>query len=183
MADDRPWYRQPDTFIALAALVVSISAVVVGIYEAALQRAHDRAEVWPHLEVSTFTAPSGALVTLTNSGIGPGIVKAVEVTVDAKPRRNWSEVVGALLGRPVANFSVTTVFGTAIRAGDRVQILGLARDQMPAPFWSAIGRVGVRVCYASVFGEDWELTEAHLGGKSVWSSVARCPDQPPDTDF
>jgi len=33
MSDDRPWYREPETFIAVAALVVSISAVAVGIYE------------------------------------------------------------------------------------------------------------------------------------------------------
>jgi len=31
MSDDRPWYREPETFIAVAALVVSISAVAVGI--------------------------------------------------------------------------------------------------------------------------------------------------------
>jgi hypothetical protein len=38
MSDDRPWYREPETFIAIAALIVSVSAMVVGIYEAALQR-------------------------------------------------------------------------------------------------------------------------------------------------
>lgn len=57
MSDDRPWYREPETFIAIAALIVSVSAMVVGIYEAALQRAHDRAEVWPHVELDTFTNP------------------------------------------------------------------------------------------------------------------------------
>jgi len=41
MSDDRSWYREPETFIAIAALIVSVSAMVVGIYEAA----HDRAEV------------------------------------------------------------------------------------------------------------------------------------------
>jgi hypothetical protein len=32
----RRWYSEPETFIAVAALVVSISAVVVGVYEASL---------------------------------------------------------------------------------------------------------------------------------------------------
>src|SRR5438552_4266118 len=52
MNGDRPWYREPETFIAVAALVVSVSPVAVGLYEAKLQRAHDRAEVWPHVEIS-----------------------------------------------------------------------------------------------------------------------------------
>jgi hypothetical protein len=55
-----PWYREPETFIAVAALVVSVSAVAVGLYEARLQRTHDRAEVWPHVEISTFVTPTGA---------------------------------------------------------------------------------------------------------------------------
>src|SRR3982751_1653555 len=87
------WYRQPETFIAVAALVVSISAVVVGLYEASLQRAHDRAEVWPHLEISTFTSSSGASISLVNNGIGPAIIKSVVVTVDGKPQRVWHDVL------------------------------------------------------------------------------------------
>jgi hypothetical protein len=39
---------------------VSISAVVAGLYEASLQRAHDRAEVWPHLELETFLTSNRA---------------------------------------------------------------------------------------------------------------------------
>lgn len=41
MATERRWYAEPETFVAIAALTVSISAVVVGIYEASLQRHHD----------------------------------------------------------------------------------------------------------------------------------------------
>jgi hypothetical protein len=48
MNGDRRWYREPETFIAVTAFVENVSAVVVGLYEAHLQRAHDRAEVWPH---------------------------------------------------------------------------------------------------------------------------------------
>jgi len=68
MSDDRPWYREPETFVAVAALIVSVSAVAVGIYEAALQRAHDRAEVWPHVELSTYITPKGAALFVENTG-------------------------------------------------------------------------------------------------------------------
>src|SRR2546425_6810638 len=67
MKGDRPWYREPETFIAVAALVVSISAVAIGLYEAQLQRAHDRAEVWPHVEISTFVTPKGASLFVENT--------------------------------------------------------------------------------------------------------------------
>ncbi len=96
--DSRPWYREPETFIAIAALVVSVSAVVVGLYETSLQRTHDRAEVWPHVELATYTSTVSASLTVENNGIGPAIIRSIIVSVDGKPQQNWSEVVKALGG-------------------------------------------------------------------------------------
>ena len=47
MSEMRPWYTQPETFVAIAALIVSLSALGVGVYEASLQRSHDRAKDCP----------------------------------------------------------------------------------------------------------------------------------------
>src|SRR5690242_1629174 len=47
MNDVRPWYLEPETFIAVAALVVSCSAVGVGLYEAHLVGL-DRKTLPPH---------------------------------------------------------------------------------------------------------------------------------------
>jgi hypothetical protein len=182
MSDDRPWYREPETFIAIAALIVSVSAMVVGIYEAALQRAHDRAEVWPHVELDTFTNPQGATVTLDNGGLGPAIIKSVVVTVDGKRHRDWPDVLQALLGAVPAAYSYRTVVDHALRAGEQVTILALEKKDLPPQFWPTVERVSVTVCYASVFGDGWVLS-THLGGTDVWHSVSACPAQPPGTGF
>lgn len=183
MPDARPWYREPETFIAIAALVVSVSAVVVGIYEASLQRAHDRAEVWPHVEISTFISGNGASVGLQNNGIGPAVIKSIVVTVDGRPRRDWPDVVQALLAKTTANFASSTVVDRGVRAGDKVEMLGLPRELVPPEFWKAIARVGVVVCYSSVFDQFWEVSDKHLGSASVWRSVEACPAQTKGTDF
>jgi hypothetical protein len=182
-AMDRPWYREPETFIAVAALVVSLSAVIVGIYEAALQRAHDRAEVWPHLELSTYVTPRGAEVRLENGGIGPAIVHSVIVTVDGRPRHNWDEVVEAITGKRPSGLENSTAAEHAIRAGDRLILVGVPAAFLPPGLWDYIKRVGVRVCYSSVFGESWILEGKHLGGGSNWTSVAKCGGQPVGADF
>src|SRR3954463_2920805 len=93
MNADRRWYTEPETFIAIAALVVSVSAVVVGLYEASLQRHHDRAEVWPHVEIQVFTKQTGAAIALENTGIGPAIIQSVVVTVDGRPQASWRDVL------------------------------------------------------------------------------------------
>ena len=184
MADARPWYREPETFIAVAALVVSISAVAVGLYEAALQRRHDRAEVWPHVEITTYTSPEGAKLSVENSGIGPALIKSVVVTVDGKRNHNWNEVLTALLGhtapQPLSN---STIAESALRPGDKVTLVGVPNGDMPPAFWHAIGRVGLVVCYGSVFDEYWQLTDSAIGRRTRWERVDHCPTQADGEEF
>ncbi len=183
MADDRPWYREPETFIAIAALIVSVSAVAVGIYEAALQRRHDRAEVWPHVEIGTYSSLHGVALKVENNGIGPAVVKYAVATVDGTPRRNWDDVVRALIGRTVGLTSNETIMERGIRAGDNVTMLALPADSIPPKFWDWITRASMTICYASVFDEYWIVSNDHFGGSDHWRQVSRCPPQPKNTDF
>jgi hypothetical protein len=181
-AAHRRWYTEPETFIALTALVVSVSAVAVGIYEASLQRKHDRAEVWPHVEVSVYVSPAGATVYLENSGIGPAIINSVVVTVDGHPQRNWADAAQALVGGNPGLTQTSTVVNRALRPGDRVTMVGIGKERLKG-FWQYVGRLAVRVCYASVFDDHWLLSDDRLGGTSVWKPVDSCQPQASGTDF
>jgi hypothetical protein len=179
----RRWYTEPETFVALTALVVSISAVAVGIYEASLQRKHDVAEVWPHVELSVYTSPTGAALYLENNGIGPAIIKSVVVTVDGRPRRNWDEVAHELLGANSALTQTSTVTERAVRPGDKVTMVGIGKESLTPGFWKYIGRLAVHVCYASVFEDHWVVSDDRVGGPSVWTPVGSCPRPVSGTDF
>jgi len=182
MSDARPWYREPETFIALAALVVSVTAVVVGIYEAGLQRAHDRAEVWPRVEISTFVTPQGAVFRLDNTGIGPALIKNISVSVDGKAQRNWDDALRTLYGHAPPVHSLTDVREHAVRAGDQVTLVGIASADLPPGFWKWVSRVTVSVCYESIFHEAW-IVSGTLGVGSKWKDVAHCAPQAAGYDF
>lgn len=183
MTDSRRWYTEPETFIAVAALVVSISAVVVGVYEASLQRHHDMAEVWPHLEIGVFTNSKGANVILLSTGIGPAIVQSARVTVDGQLRHDWNAVLRTLNNREPGYFENYSVVGHGLRPGDQVTMIGMSPGDQPANFWTAMARVGVQVCYRSVFDEFWIVESKSLGHGITWNQVANCPPQPDSTDF
>jgi hypothetical protein len=182
MAEDRPWYREPETFIAVAALIVSLTAVAVGIYEAALQRKHDIAEVWPHLELSTWVEGSEATLRLENTGLGPALVKYVEVRVDGKSQANWGDALQTLYGHEPPAHSQATVVEHALRPGDRTILVGVPTKTVPPDFFTWVSRVSVRVCYASVFDSYWMLTDT-LDKSSQWETVRGCPAQPRKTDL
>ena len=190
MSDERPWYREPESFIALAAVVVSISAVAVGLYEASLQRAHDRAEVWPHVEVGTFTTSTEATVYIENTGVGPAVISSIVFTVDGKRRKNWDDLVTAWLEKGAPDhFGRSTLLDHSLRAGVKVVVLVLPLNFIPSGFWtpgaaSYIGRLGVSVCYRSVFDQHWVMADQRLGGgKMTWTDVDRCPAQPDSSSF
>lgn len=182
MEDDRPWYREPETFIAVAALVVSVTAVVVGVYEAALQRKHDVAEVWPHLELSTWVNDTDATFRVDNTGLGPGIVKYVDVRVDGKAQRTWDEALRTLYGHEPPPHSTATTVEHALRPGDRTVLVSLPVREVPRDFWTWAGRLSVRVCYTSVFDQHWFVTDT-LGRADKWAEADRCPAQGSGTDF
>jgi hypothetical protein len=179
----RKWWLEPETFVAVAALIVSVSALGVGLYTALLQRQHDRAEVWPHLELATFTSSSGAVVYLENTGIGPAIVEHVDLLVDGKPAPNWPAALNTWLGHNASISSNSTVVSHALRAGDRVTLVALPNESMPPKFWDAIGRIGIAVCYRSVFGEAWSVTARALGSTQSWRAEPSCAPQPAGTDL
>ena len=182
MSDTRRWYTEPETFVAVAALIVSFSALAVGVYEARLQRTHDRAEVWPNLEVGTFANGDAAAVMVGNTGLGPAIVETVVVEVDDTVRHSWRGVLQTLLGDSARNFGNTSLFDHGVRPGDEIKLLSLQGPSVPTPFWKQIGRVRIRVCYRSVFDERWML-EARLGAANRRTPVEKCPQQAAGDDF
>jgi hypothetical protein len=183
MTTQRRWYTEPETFVAVAALIVSITAVVVGIYEAALQRRHDRAEVWPHVEIETFTRPNGVAVEIENGGVGPAVIKSIEVFVDGKLQKDWVAVATAIIGHAPGRYDNTTVADHSLRAGERVTLLGLPSDEIPPHIWSAAKRVRVMICYTSIYGEATVVSDDYLGSPTHWREVKQCSPQPDGVEF
>ncbi len=184
MAETRRWYTEPETFVAVAALVVSLSALGVGVYEASLQREHDRAEVWPHLEVEVFAGTDGAKVQAENTGLGPAVVESIGVSIDGRAQPNWRTVLGTLFGDSARFYNNSTVFEHSLRPGDRVSLVALSAGSVPASFWDQMHHVVVSICYRSVFGQRWQVQDT-IGSADHWTDNIKkdCPPQGANSDF
>ena len=47
----------------------------------------------------------------------------------------------------------------------------------------AVRRVGLFVCYGSVFEEYWQLSDSAIGRRTRWERVDHCPPQADGEDF
>jgi hypothetical protein len=83
-----------DALAAIIASLVGLLALIVAGYTDYIQRQQVRARVWPHLHIGQSTFPPSIYVE--NQGVGPAIVRSVEVLVDGKPQLDWDQVFAAV---------------------------------------------------------------------------------------
>jgi hypothetical protein len=102
--------------------------------------------------------------------------------VDGKPQHDWPGAARALLGKTVSRYEDYTVANSALRAGDKVTLIGLEAADLPPNFDSYAGRVTIRICYASVFDDSW-LATGRLAQRNSWQQVKSCPAQADSADF
>ncbi len=161
----RRWIRQPQTLVALAAVVLSLCGLFIAVYEASLVRRAQRASVWPYLEVTSSITPAGVTIWVRNSGVGPARVRTATIRHRGETRTGWTDAIGSLDGDAAGVGAYTsTISGRVLPVtADKEKIFELRAESgeeeraAAALIGRAIldGTLDVVVCYCSVFDECW----------------------------
>lgn len=166
---------EPQMFVGLAALLVSVCAVIVSIYGAALDRQAARASVWPHVELNLSVGDTEAIFDLLNTGVGPAQIDDIAITVSGRQANGWNAVWAVLLDKAPTAYAISTASERVLPAGGQIRMLHLPREALPPDFMTRLARIGVRVCYGSAFDEHWQLDIPMLTGRSKTSDMTKCP--------
>lgn len=162
MSDNEPASTVPpirkdwDGVAAVIAACVGLLALSVSAYTAWLTRQQVSAQVWPHLITATSSGESEHAILVLNKGVGPAIVRSMQVFVDGQAKRSWSEVfkaVGLKFDDHAVAFS--TVNQNVISAGESLRALTFAHPEDFAAFAAKSGQIKERICYCSVLDECW----------------------------
>ncbi len=176
-ADQPPKQRITASMItALAAGIVSLSALSVSIYEAYLMREQQAASVLPIIDFwAAYSTDQSYSLNLANKGLGPAFIKHITVSVDGEPARTWGQVTGTLAGRSVF-LSESALIGSVLAPGEVGQMLAVNDKDSGTLIWKNAGRVVLGVCYCSVFDNCWTTTVSSLNtGKPVTEETRVCP--------
>lgn len=143
----------------VAALVISIIAMVTSIYEANILNAQQRSMVWPYLSVGTNYSANGFSATVYNNGTGPAIVTSVEVLIDSKPVASMLELVDNLMPDSGLGYDIlrqNKVNNYVFRPGEEVEIIGFPWNETTRELARRIySEVRIVICYESVMGDSW----------------------------
>lgn len=165
---------------AIIAALVGLLALCVSGYTAHIQRQQVRAQVWPYLE--TGLSPSKREVILFNKGVGPAIVRSVQIYVDGKPQRNWDQVYAALGLKFAQRPPYSTISNIVISPNEHIdQVVFQSVDDFNL-YSKQVDRVDKRLCYCSTLNECWMHDGREKNPSRVYREVDTCPAKSPD-DF
>lgn len=168
-----------DAIGVVIASLVGLLALLVSGYTAYIQRQQVRAQVWPYL-TRGYVEPPGTgdslyKLAIFNKGVGPAIVRSVEITVDGKPQVNWKGVFDTL-GLSSLKWGYSTLNGNVLSPGESLPTLVFDDDATLSRFRRAMqARARMHVCYCSTLGECWMFVDRKLHGEADVQPIARCP--------
>ena len=165
-------FRWLDMSLALSAFVVSLASLWLTVHNARTMERLVTSNSYPNIDFTNgngFDFEDGqglrpaVYLSLDNTGIGPARLRSIELTFAGKPAANLRELLALCCTEERADSLPKTDYrftgdmrGAMIRAGESLNLFAWA--QAPAdPRWGRLekvrGKIGVRVCYCSVFDE------------------------------
>lgn len=150
--------------IALASVVIALSALGVAIWQGYLMRKHNRLSLRPHLtfrQTLSEVNPQFAL-ELPNNGIGPAIIKDFQVLLDGEREdqfeaQGWMALLD-LIGLKGRAIGASCGHDEFLAAGQSLQLIKY--ESLPAPIGiqelrKALRRIEVHIEYHSVYGDRY----------------------------
>jgi hypothetical protein len=151
----------------LVAIAIGVLALGVSIYTAYLQRKQSHAAVWPRLEAG-YSDADGFTSHVENKGVGPAIVRFVEVRVDGRPVATWDDAMKTLLGRGSDQWKWSSLHEAVLTPGERIDALVFKDASEARLVEESWVRVTATICYCSIFDDCWSYD-----GET--KPVASCP--------
>lgn len=170
--------RDPEFWMALAALLVSALALLTSLFQASIQRNQERAMVWPHVSAGARYSGEGFAFVAKNKGLGPALVHQMELRIDGQLTPDWTAALDRLLG-PKHGYdwdqvSSNDLAGTILGADESRVLFRIPWDARTREVFGSGRRIEASICYCSFLRECWRST---LGLDH--QRVEHCPSMTP----
>ena len=167
----KPWYKEGEMIVALCALVVSVCSLGIMVYETSLARETQKATVWPQLDISFERIDDSFGVVVTNSGIGPAIIKSYKVNYDGEYFSDWASLFKKVNnGNDVSGWVHSYLLTRTISPNQHVKNIYLEKGELASRVFTE-GKLQIELCYCSVLNDCWIKRLNDLSN----ASVSACP--------
>jgi hypothetical protein len=178
-----------DFVIALCALLISTVAAVATVYQTRVIARQFSATVWPYVSFDLNYAPWQVQLYVRNDGLGPAIIRSVNLTWDGKTEPSLENILAEITRRDpqitaharaalrsgaklrIATSTPTT--GMVIPANGQHTIFEVDGDVLVHYLRPSLKHLGIALCYCSLTGNCWVQTFQNRAGEPT--AVSSCP--------
>lgn len=150
--------EQFQTFGTALALVISLSAMFISIYEANILKSQQTSMVWPYLDITEQYDSDGFGIQISNKGTGPAIVTSVQVDYNESPIENVDVLMDSLNPYRTFGYDIltnSTIGSQVFMSGEQRIVLGLPYNEETRIVLDNLNKVRIRIGYKSVLDEYW----------------------------
>ena len=149
--------------VSVPTFVISLALAYATFVQADAARKSQISETWPYVSYGTSNAsPDGKAeisLNLSNDGVGPAQLEAMEFIYQSRPIANPREFIHACCaGNTPVSFMSSPVDGV-LRPGEKRDFIRMAKTEQNADIWRRLNderwKVVVRTCYCSIFEDCW----------------------------
>ena len=150
---------QTELIVASSAIFVSLATLFVYVYQAKIMQSQLHASVWPYLEWGTTNYQKFEII-VQNKGIGPALVKNVQMKIDGKKISGYAELLDSLFGKKRQKYFFITSYlnRRVLAAGEIVKPIQVEDSLFATKIDSAlrIHNFELEICYCSIYNDCWK---------------------------
>jgi hypothetical protein len=173
-------------FISLCAMVLSAVQVIIMRDEQQILREEQHMSVWPRLQLEVSTkllSPDvqsfedstkiKVKITVHNKGVGPALVGAARTFVDGKPATEFVTALAEVLPAKSINAGFSRITERTMLPGDSLDVAVFYAFASNRRVWQSLNRLGLQICYCSVYKDCWQVIKMQMGEGSGAEPVYR----------
>jgi hypothetical protein len=154
-----------EAMIAVSAVLISAITAAALVYQTHVLSQQFSATVWPYLSFDVSHSDTDVNVDVRNNGIGPALIRSVEITVDGKRVPSLDAIVDPIVSRanalrknrtPAASASVATIqTGEVLPANRSITLVHVSGTEATRMLVAEAPRFNLSLCYCSLLGRCW----------------------------
>ena len=173
------------TLLSLAGVFTGAVALYAALNESQAVREQTAAAVWPYVQFMIDDTDDGESARFAlhfeNVGVGPALMRGMQLTVDGKAVRSWEDAMAMLdeaspqVGRDYGRSGISE---RVLAPGETVIAFHTHDRHLALRMQEAVygGSVGLSYCYCSIFDACWEARSGEPSGDPRIDAVEACPD-------
>ena len=168
------------TVLSVVGVFIAVLALYAALTESQAVRQQTAAAVWPFVQLSVEDYDTGDragfMLSVTNSGVGPALVRSVRVVLDGQAMRDWEQVVTQLGGELNEQVGRSTLSDRVLSPGVRRDLITVTDQNLARQFQTMIANPenSISYCYCSIFDECWVADSRRQALEPT--TVQSCPD-------